>query len=255
MTDKKLSGRVAIVTGATKGIGLEIAKRLGEAGARIAINGRSSPETELVKKALGVLKNSGIESKYYVCDVSSSAAVKGMVEAVLKDFSKVDILVNNAGISGIPKPLIEFPEEEFDSVVKTDLYGTFFAMKYVIPHMIDQNYGRIVNISSIAGKEGNPNMSAYCSAKHGVVGLTKSAARELLDYDIRINAVCPVLIKTEIIDDWPQSQVDLLTSKIPLGRLGKVEEVADLVYFLVASEAANFITGQAMDLSGGRADY
>ena len=98
-------------------------------------------------------------------------------------------------------------------------------------------------------------MSAYCSAKHGVVGLTKSAARELIDYDIRINAVCPVLIKTEIIDDWPQSQVDLLTSKIPIGRLGKVEEVADLVYFLVASEAANFITGQAMDLSGGRADY
>ena len=137
MSEKRLAGRVAIVTGATKGIGLEIAKRLGEAGARVAINGRSSSETELVKKALGVLNNSGIESKYYVCDVSSSAAVKGMVEAVLKDFSKVD----------------------------------------------------------------------------------------------------------------------LLTSKIPIGRLGKVEEVADLVYFLVASEAANFITGQAMDLSGGRADY
>ena len=255
MADNKLSGRVAIVTGGTKGIGLEIAKRLGGAGARIALNGRSSPETELVEKALGILNHSGIESKYYVCDVSSAAAVKDMIEAVLDDFAKIDILVNNAGISGVPKPLIEFPEAEFDSVVKTDLYGTFFAMKYVIPHMIDQNYGRIVNISSIAGKEGNPNMSAYCSAKHGIVGLTKSAARELLDYDIRINAVCPVLIKTEILDDWPQSQIDLLTSKIPMGRLGKVEEVADLVYFLVASEAANFITGQAMDLSGGRADY
>ena len=255
MSDKKLSGRVAIVTGATKGIGLEIAKRLGDAGAKIAINGRSAPDTELVNKALDVLNQSGIDAKYYVCDISSSEAVKDMVEAVIGDFSNIDILINNAGISGVPKPLVDFPEEEFDSVVKTDLYGTFYAMKYVIPHMIDQNYGRIVNISSIAGKEGNPNMSAYCSAKHGVVGLTKSAARELIDYDIRINAVCPVLIKTEILDDWPQSQIDLLTSKIPIGRLGKVEEVADLVYFLVASEAANFISGQAMDLSGGRADY
>lgn len=255
MSDKQFSGRVALVTGSTRGIGWSIAERLGKAGARVALNGRSPRSAERVQKALEALRKLEIKADYYACDITASGSVRNMIEAVVKDFGKVDILVNNAGISGIPKPIIETSEEEWDTVIKTDLYGTFLMMKHVIPQMIKQNYGRIVNISSIAGKEGNPNMTPYCSAKHGVVGLTKSASREVLDYNIRINAVCPALIKTEILDDWPQSQIDLLTSKIPLGRLGTVDEVADLVLFLAGSEAVNFITGQALDLSGGRADF
>ncbi|MBW1765945.1 MAG: SDR family oxidoreductase [Deltaproteobacteria bacterium] len=250
-----LNGQVALVTGSTKGIGFAIARLLGNLGATVALNGRSSQDTGRVQEVLDAVKSAKIRTNYYQCNISSHAEVKSMVGNIVSDFGKIDILINNAGITGIPKPISELPEEEWDRVIKTDLYGTFFVMKYVLPYMIKQNYGRIVNISSIAGKEGNPNMVHYCAAKHGVVGLTKSAAREVLEHNIRINAVCPVLIETELLDGLPEGQVELLKSKIPVGRLGKTEEVADLVAFLVSSEAVNFITGQAMDLSGGRADY
>ena len=255
MTEQNLKGRVALITGSNKGIGFAIARRLGQMGAAVVLNGRTAPDAGKVKDALDVLKQEGIRASYYACDIGSPTEVKEMVDQVAADLGKIDILVNNAGITGTPKPIHELPVEEFEKVIKTDLYGTFLALKYVMPYMRERNYGRVVNISSIAGKEGNPNMTHYCAAKHGVVGMTKSAAREVLDYDIRINAVCPVLIETELLDGLPEEQLDLLKSKIPLGRLGKVEEVADLVAFLVASEAANFITGHAMDLSGGRADY
>ena len=255
MTDQTLKGRVALITGSNKGIGFAIARRLGLMGATVVLNGRTTPDANKVRDALDALQKKDIKANYYACDISSPTEVKAMVDQVAKDHAKIDILVNNAGITGTPQPIHELPEEEFERVIKTDLYGTFLALKYVMPYMLKQDYGRVVNISSIAGKEGNPNMTHYCAAKHGVVGMTKSAAREVLDYNIRINAVCPVLIETELLDGLPEEQLDLLKSKIPLGRLGKVEEVADLVAFLVASEAANFITGHAMDLSGGRADY
>ncbi len=255
MKDQGLKGRVALITGSNQGIGFAIARRLGQMGAAVALNGRTAANAGKVKDALDILKKENIKARYYPCDISSPREVKEMVDRVVQDQGKIDILVNNAGITGTPKPIHELPEEEFERVIKTDLYGTFLAMKYVMPCMLKQDYGRVVNISSIAGKEGNPNMTHYCAAKHGVVGMTKSAAREVLEYNIRINAVCPVLIETELLDGLPEAQLDLLKSKIPLGRLGRVEEVADLVAFLVASEAANFITGYAMDLSGGRADY
>jgi len=255
MEDRNLNGQVALVTGSTKGIGFAIAQRLGNLGAALALNGRSSVETENVQEVMDVVKNAKNRANYYQCNVGSHAEVKGMVENIVSDFGKIDILINNAGIAGTPKPITELPDEDWDRVIKIDLYGTFFVMKSVLPYMIKQNYGRIVNISSIAGKEGNPNMVHYCAAKHGVVGLTKSAAREVLQHNIRINAICPVLIDTELLDDLPEKQLELLKSKIPIGRLGKTEEVADLVAFLVSSEAVNFITGQAIDLSGGRADY
>ena len=253
-----LTGQVALVTGGTKGIGLAISKRLAQLGAHIAVNG-SSPETkEHVQKALEEIRSVAEESvvvRYYQADVSNWEQVQAMVKRIINDFGKIDILINNAGITGEAKPVVELPIEEWDKVMNIDLKGTFLVTKAVLPYMIKHNYGRIVNMSSVAGKEGNPNMAHYCAAKHGVIGFTKAVARELLQYNIRVNAVCPALIRTPLLEGLPPEQIELLKSKIPLGRLGKPEEVADLVAFLVTSEAVNFITGQAFNITGGRADY
>ncbi|NJE13162.1 SDR family NAD(P)-dependent oxidoreductase [Thermococcus sp. LS2] len=250
-----LSGKVALVTGSVRGIGFAIAKRLAELGANIAINDIVPEDSEIVQQCLETIGKEGVRVKYYRADVSNSEEVNEMISSIIEDFGKIDILVNNAGITGAAKPVVELPEEEWDKVIAVDLKGTFLVTKAVLPYMIKQNFGRIVNISSVAGKEGNPNMAHYCAAKHGVIGFTKAVAREVLQYNIRINAVCPALIKTPLLEGLPEEQIELLKSKIPLGRLGKPEEVADLVAFLVASEAVNFITGQAFNITGGRADY
>ncbi len=252
---KELEGIVALVTGATRGIGLATAKKLGRAGARIVISDLSSEQSETTKKALSELENENIRCDFFQCDVRKYSEVERMICEIERNIGNISVLINNAGIPQATKPLWEMSIEEWENVIKTNLDSVFYCMKLVLPKMIERNYGRIVTLSSISGKEGNAREAAYCATKHGVLGLTKSVAKEVLDYNIRINAVCPALINTPLLESLPQSQIDYFTRKIPLGRLGKAEEVADLVKFLVCSEAVNFITGMAFDISGGRADY
>jgi 3-oxoacyl-[acyl-carrier protein] reductase len=253
--DWNLSGRVCLVTGSLRGIGLAVAKRAAGLGANIALNDILPKEAREVAECLKDAALSRVQVRYYPADVSDALQVETMVKSVLADFGKIDALVNNAGVTGPASPVVELAEAQWDRVLAVDLKGTYLMTRATLPNMISNNYGRIVNISSVAGKEGNPNMAAYCAAKHGVLGFTKAVAREVLEHNIRINAVCPALVKTALLEQLPTKQVELLTRKIPLARLAEPEEVADMVAFLLASRAVNFITGQAFDITGGRADY
>jgi 3-oxoacyl-[acyl-carrier protein] reductase len=247
-----LSGKVAIVTGSSRGIGRAIALALAKDGANIVVNAASN-----ITKAREVAKeieSMGREALGVVADVSKKEHVESMVEQTLKRFGKIDILVNNAGVVGPTVPIQELSEEDWERVISVDLKGAFLCCRAVIPHMIRQRSGKIVNISSIAGKEGNANMAAYCAAKAGIIGLTKALAEEVAKYGIRVNCVCPALIETELVERMDKKQAEYLKSKIPLGRLGKPEEVAELVKFLV-SDASDFITGQAINIDGGRGKY
>lgn len=251
----ELEGAVAFVTGATRGIGLATAKALGKAGARIVISDIFPEEDEATRKALSELRSENIRCDFFQCDVRKYEEVERTISEIERNIGPISVLVNNAGIPQATKPLWETTLEEWENVIRTNLDSVFYCMKLVLPKMIERNYGRIVTLSSISGKEGNAREAAYSATKHGVLGLTKSVAKEVLNYNIRINAVCPALINTPLLESLPQSQIDYFTNKIPLGRLGKAEEVADLIKFLVCSEAVNFITGMAFDISGGRADY
>jgi 3-oxoacyl-[acyl-carrier protein] reductase len=247
-----LLGKVAIVTGSSRGIGRAIALALAKDGANIVVNAVSN-----ITKAREVaeeIESMGREALVIVADVSKKEHVESMVEQTLKRFGKIDILVNNAGVVGPTVPIQELSEEDWERVISVDLKGTFLCCRAVIPHMIRQRSGKIVNISSIAGKEGNANMTAYCAAKAGIIGLTKALAEEVAKYGIRVNCVCPALIETELVERMDTKQAEYLKSKIPLGRLGKPEEVAELVKFLV-SDASDFITGQAINIDGGRGKY
>jgi len=247
-----LSGKVAIVTGASRGIGRAIALALAKDGANIVVNAVSN-----ITKAREVAKeieSMGRKALVILVDVSQKKDVENMVNQTLERFGKIDILVNNAGIVGPTIPIQELSEEDWDRIISVDLKGTFLCCKAVIPHMISQRSGKIVNMSSIAGKEGNANMTAYCAAKAGIIGFTKALSEEVAKYGIRVNCVCPALIETELVERMDKKQAEYLKSKIPLGRLGKPEEVAELVKFLV-SDASDFITGQAINIDGGRGKY
>jgi 3-oxoacyl-[acyl-carrier protein] reductase len=229
-----LNGRCAVVTGGAQGFGRAITERFVSSGARVAIWDHDLPFAEKTAKAIGA------EVTAFGVDVSDLAAVEKTRDATLKAFGKIDILVNNAGIAGVNK-----------TVWETDLDE---CCKAIVPSMVKQNYGRIVNIASIAGKEGNPNAAHYSASKAGLIALTKSLGKELAGHEIAVNAVTPAAAKTAIFDQLTQQHIDFMLSKIPKGRFVLVEELAAMVAWL-ASEDCAFSTGAVFDISGGRATY
>lgn len=243
----KLTGNVAIVTGAATGIGEAIARRLSAAGASVGIADRDGEGAQRVA--------GDIERSFPLqVDITRSQDVTRAVEKTVQDFGRIDILVNNAGIAGKASPCWEYADDEWQHVIDINLNGTFFFCRAVIPHMRGRKYGRIVNIASIAGKEGNPNMSAYSASKGAVIALTKSLAKEVATEGICINSITPAVIRTRILDQLTPEQVAYMTDRIPMKRTGTPEEIAAVVHFL-ASPDCSFVTAQCYDASGGRATY
>jgi 3-oxoacyl-[acyl-carrier protein] reductase len=242
-----LEGRVAIVTGAARGIGAAIADRLAASGARIAIWDIDMAVAENTAASI-------FNAVPFAADVTDPASIDRALAATVAGIGAPNILVNNAGITGPNHPLDEYPIDAWRQVIEIDLMGVFYCCRAVVPVMRQQNRGHIVNIASIAGKEGNPNASAYSAAKAGVIGLTKSLGKELAGTGIRVNAVAPAAAKTDIFKQMTEAQIDYMLSKIPMGRFVQVEEIAALVAWLCSDECS-FATGAVFDLSGGRATY
>jgi len=245
-----LSGRFAVVTGGAQGIGRAIVERFLDSGAAVTIWDRDAP---LAQKTAEALKGRGRVSVQPV-DVTRYEDVERAREATLKDVGRIDILVNNAGIAGPNVTTWEYPLDAWRSVMSINLDGPFHCCRAVAPTMIAQKYGRIVNIASIAGKEGNPNAPAYSASKAGVIALTKSLGKELAAHDISVNCITPAAAKTAIFDQMTQQHIDFMLSKIPRGRFVTVDEIAALVAFC-ASADCSFTTGAVFDISGGRATY
>jgi 2-dehydro-3-deoxy-L-rhamnonate dehydrogenase (NAD+) len=243
-----MQGRVAAVTGGAQGIGRAATARFLASGAKVAIWDRDTKLAEKTAKELGkdVIAVS--------CDVTDPKSVDAARDATVKAFGKIDVLVNNAGIAGPTAKLWDVKLEDWQLTMRINLEGPFNCCKSVIPGMIQQNYGRIVNIASIAGKEGNPNASAYSASKAAVIGMTKSLGKELATYNISVNAITPAAAKTAIFDQITQEHIDFMLSKIPRARFVTVDEVAALIAF-AASDDCSFTTGQVLDISGGRATY
>lgn len=246
-----MAKRVAIITGAARGIGRAIAERLFRDGFTVAIADRNEPEAQATSRQIA--EDSDRAFSIYV-DVTDSATVRQMVATVLEREGQIDVLVNNAGIGGPVGPIATCSEEGWQQVIAVNLTGVFLCSKAVLPTMLERSSGRIINIASIAGKEGNPAMAAYSTSKAGVIGFTKSLAKEVVTKGIYVNCVTPALIETELLSQFTDEAIDYMVSKIPMGRIGQAHEVAALVAWL-ASEEATFSTGAVFDISGGRATY
>src|SRR6202453_1163070 len=243
-----LDGRGAVVTGGAQGFGRAITERFVASGARVAIWDHDLAFAERTASEIGA----GVTA--FKVDVSDLAAVEKATEATLAALGKIDILVNNAGIAGINKTVWETDLDEWRKVLRINLDGPFICCKAIVPAMVRQKYGRIVNIASIAGKEGNPNAAHYSASKAGLIALTKSLGKELAAHDIAVNAVTPAAAKTAIFDQMTQAHIDFMLSKIPKGRFVLVQELAAMVAWL-ASEDCAFSTGAVFDISGGRASF
>jgi len=243
-----LTGQTAIVTGAATGIGEAIAKRLAEAGATVAVADLNKDGADQVAATLPN-HSFGVQ-----VDVTSSASVNAAVAAVIARTGRVHILVNNAGVAGKAAPVGDQTDEDFTKVMAINVNGVFFFCRAVMGHMREHKYGRIVNIASIAGKEGNPNMIAYSGSKAAVIGMTKSMGKEVATDGICVNAVSPAVVRTKILEQLTPQQITYMTDKIPMRRTGEPEEIAAVVHFL-ASPDCSFVTAQCYDASGGRATY
>jgi len=243
-----LSDRTAVVTGGAQGFGRAITERFVASGAKVAIWDFDQPLAEKTAKEIGNAVS------VFKVDVSDLAAVEAMRDATLKAFGKIDILVNNAGVAGVNKTVWDTDLDEWRKVMRINLDGPFICCKAIVPVMIKKKYGRIINIASIAGKEGNPNAAHYSASKAGLIALTKSLGKELAAHDILVNAVTPAAARTAIFDQLTQQHIDFMLSKIPKNRFVLVEELAAMVAWL-ASEDCAFSTGAVFDISGGRATY
>ncbi len=245
-----LSGRVAVVTGGAQGIGRAVVERFLASGANVAIWDR---DLKLAEQTASELATRGAV-KAFAADVTEFKAVEQARDATLKVFSRIDILVNNAGISGPNAPTWEYPLAAWNEVMAINLSGPFHCCRAIVPGMIAQNYGRIVNVASIAGKEGNPNAPAYSASKAGLIALTKSLGKELASYDISVNCVTPAAAKTAIFAQMTEQHIAYMLSKIPRARFVEVDEIAATIAFAASAECS-FTTGAVFDLSGGRATY
>mgnify|MGYP005701261883 FL=1 len=246
MNQIDLKDKVAIITGGAQGFGYSMVERFSKSGAKVVIWDKD----EELLKSLTLPEN----VNYEIVDITSYDSVQKSTIATLDKNNKIDILINNAGIAGPSFKTWEYPIDQWQNVIDIDLTGLFYCCKSIVPHMIKANYGRIVNIASIAGKEGNPNAMPYSAAKAGVIALTKSLGKELADRNIAVNCVTPAAAKTRIFDQISQEHIDYMLSKIPRGRFIKVDELASMVSWLV-SEENSYTTGAVFDLSGGRATY
>ena len=248
MNQLDLHGRVAVVTGGARGIGRAIAERMIASGAAVALWDMDEREAQATAERLG-----GQASAHKV-DQTDEAGVAAAAEATLARHGAVDILVNNAGITGGNAPTWQLPSAEWRRVVEVNLIGPYLACSAVVPHMLERGYGRVVNIASVAGKEGNPNASHYSASKAGLIALTKSLGKELAGKGVLVNCVTPAAAKTDIFNQMTAAQIDYMLSKIPMGRFVDVEEIAALACWL-ATEECSFSTGGVFDITGGRATY
>ncbi len=244
-----LKDRVAVVTGGAQGFGLAITERFIDSGAKVVIWDIDENEA---KKALDKVNSKNLT--YQIVDVSNIETIKNKLSEIDNIHGKIDIFINNAGVAGKNTTVAEYPVDEWNKVINLNLNAVFYCCKAVVPYMEKNNYGRIVNIASIAGKEGNPNASAYSTSKAGVIGLTKSLGKELAQKNIAVNCVTPAAAKTRIFDQMTEEHINYMLSKIPRNKFAKVEELASLVTWL-SSEENSFSTAAVFDLSGGRATY
>jgi len=249
MNEYNFKDRTAVITGGAQGFGFAISKKIINSGGKVII-------WDIDKKAIQIAQKE-INSKnlsFQIVDITNFSNVEKSFRDLEKQFDKIDIFVNNAGMTGMNAKVWDYPLDEWKKVIELNLNATFYCCKAAVPHMIKNNYGRIVNIASIAGKEGNPNASAYSTSKAGVIGLTKSLGKELSDKNIAVNCVTPAAAKTRIFDQMTKEHINYMLSKIPRNRFAKVDELASLVCWL-ASEENSFSTAAVFDLSGGRATY
>ena len=243
----RFEGRAAIITGGASGLGCAVAKRIIAEGGRVCLWDNNQEALDEVGAEIGAAQTR-------MLDVSDADAVTEAAHLANEVLGRIDILVTSAGITGATAPLHEFPFDSWERVVDINLNGVFYCCRAIVPFMLANGYGRIINVSSVAGKEGNPNASAYSASKAGVIGLTKSLAKELATRGVIANAITPATFDSPILEQLPRSQVDYMLSKIPMGRLGNVEESAAMICFM-ASEDCSFTTGATFDTSGGRTTF